>query len=148
MSRGIELDAISNTTKVVRRYLLALEDDHFEVLPGGILSKGIVRSYARVVGLDEGTWVERFLVASGQATTATDADWVQFASNVSQSRVKALGRPGMRLRWTGVALLLLVLVGFGWFVWRFVSGRVLAGELQQHAVTATATASPGGDTGQ
>jgi cytoskeletal protein RodZ len=149
VSRGIALETISNATKVVRRYLTALEDEHFEVLPGGILSKGIVRSYARVVGLDEGAWVERFLVASNQqGRTESDSDWARFAQNVSEARVKDPRRAGMGRRWTGIAVLLVVLAGFGWFVWRYVSGRALADAMQQRAVTATASAATGSDSGQ
>ena len=41
------LEDISQTTKVTVRSLQALEADAFDKLPGGILSKGIVRSYVR-----------------------------------------------------------------------------------------------------
>ena len=58
-SRGVALETISEKTKVITRYLNALENEKFEALPGGILSKGIVRGYARTVGLDEAVWVER-----------------------------------------------------------------------------------------
>ena len=34
--RGIELDAISNTTKISTRMLRALEEEHFDQLPGGV----------------------------------------------------------------------------------------------------------------
>jgi cytoskeleton protein RodZ len=135
-SRGIALETISGSTKIVQRYLSALEDEKFEVLPGGILSKGIVRGYARVVGLDETTWVERFLAASHQQGLAQDeGGWVEFASNVSNSRARTRDRGLMRLRWAGVLALMLVLAGFGWFVWHYVSGRVLASEVQRQAVT-------------
>lgn len=149
LSRGIALDTISGTTKIVTRYLTALEDEHFEVLPGGILSKGIVRGYARAVGLDETTWVDRFLAARHQQGLHDDDEgWTKFASNVGESRVRAFGRSGLRLRWAGVAALLLVLAGFGWFVWHYVSGHVLASEATHHAVTSPATASLGSDGGQ
>ena len=64
--RSVSLEDIAQTTKVTVRSLQALESDAFDQLPGGILSKGIVRSYVRFLGLDEGEWVERFLDASGQ----------------------------------------------------------------------------------
>ncbi|MGB7134873.1 MAG: helix-turn-helix transcriptional regulator [Acidobacteriaceae bacterium] len=51
-SRGVALQTISEKTKVIVRYLTALEEDNFAALPGGILSKGIVRGYVRTVGLD------------------------------------------------------------------------------------------------
>ena len=42
-SRGVALETISEKTKVITRYLTALENEKFEALPGGILSKGIGR---------------------------------------------------------------------------------------------------------
>ncbi len=61
--RGIELDAISNTTKISTRMLRALEDEHFDQLPGGVFNKGFVRAYARHVGLDEEETVADYLAA-------------------------------------------------------------------------------------
>lgn len=138
MSRGIALETISGSTKIIVRYLSALEDEKFDVLPGGILSKGIVRGYARVVGLDETAWVERFLAASHQQGFAQSEDgWVEFVSNVGKSRGHGRDRGAMRLRWAGVLGLVLVLAGFGWFVWHYVSTRVLASEEQRPAVTSS-----------
>jgi cytoskeleton protein RodZ len=149
VSRGIALETISGSTKIVARYLTALEGDQFAALPGGILSKGFVRSYARAVGLDENAWVERFLSASQHPIAEeTDADWAEFARNVGRTRARGQRRPEMRLRWAGVLLLVLVLGGLGWFVYRYVSGRVLAGEEPHHAVNSTAVASTGSDPGQ
>jgi hypothetical protein len=61
--RGIELDAISNTTKISTRMLRALEDEHFDQLPGGVFNKGFVRAYARQVGLDEEETIADYLAA-------------------------------------------------------------------------------------
>jgi len=61
--RGLALDAISNTTKISPRMLRALEEEHFEQLPGGVFNKGFVRAYARQVGLDEEEAVADYLVA-------------------------------------------------------------------------------------
>lgn len=142
-SRGIELDTISDSSKISGRYLAALEQDRFEQLPGGVFNKGIVRSYARVVGLDEDIWVNRYMEAyqqSGQVKT-DDADWIAFAENVGKSREKDGQRPDLRLRWAGVAMLLLLLVGLGWFVWRYVNDRISSSNAYQgHAVAAPANA--------
>ena len=61
--RGITLDAISSTTKISNRMLRALEDEHFDQLPGGVFNKGFVRAYARQVGLDEEEAVADYLTA-------------------------------------------------------------------------------------
>jgi len=125
-SQGIRLEEISDSTKISSRYLTALEQDQFEHLPGGVFNKGIVRSYARVVGLDEEDCVTRYMEAYQQSGQLKfdDADWIAFAQNVGKSRDHEGVRPDMRLRWAGVAMLLLLLVGLGWFVWRYVRGRI------------------------
>lgn len=61
--RGLALDAISNTTKISTRMLRALEDEHFDQLPGGVFNKGFVRAYARQVGLDEEETLTDYLAA-------------------------------------------------------------------------------------
>jgi cytoskeletal protein RodZ len=61
--RGIALDAISSTTKISTRMLRALEDEHFDQLPGGVFNKGFVRAYARQVGLDEEEAITDYLAA-------------------------------------------------------------------------------------
>jgi cytoskeleton protein RodZ len=144
-SRGIGLDAISEATKISHRHLLALEASNFDQLPGGVLNKGIVRGYARVVGLDQEAWVERFMAAyqgSGQLKD-DDASWIEFAENVGKNRSHEAERPDVRLRWAGVALLLTLLAALGWFVWRYVSEKMSAegAPQQSHAITTVAAIS-------
>lgn len=61
--RGLSLDAISTITKISPRMLRAIEEEHFEQLPGGVFNKGFVRAYARIVGLDEDEAVSDYLAA-------------------------------------------------------------------------------------
>jgi hypothetical protein len=65
-TRGITLDDVSLTTKIGTRFLRAMEEEHFEQLPGGIFNKGFVRAYARCVGIDEDQTVADYLIASGE----------------------------------------------------------------------------------
>jgi len=112
MSRGIALEYITAVTKIGQRHLVALEQDRFRMLPGGILSKGIVRGYANAVGLDPDEWTERFLrayAASGQMLD-DDRSWLEFASNVGRARSQRSFVTEKRLRWVGVILLLLVAI--------------------------------------
>lgn len=64
--RGITLDAVALSTKIGMRFLRALEEEHFDQLPGGIFNRGFVRAYARCVGLDEDQTVADYLLASGE----------------------------------------------------------------------------------
>jgi cytoskeletal protein RodZ len=141
-TRGIAIDAITDVTKISGRHLLALEQEHFDVLPGGVFNKGIMRGYARVVGLDEDAWVGRFMSAYQQSGQLKDDDvsWIEFAEKVSKGRDDDIPRPDVRLRWAGVAVLLVLLSALGWFVWHYVSNRVSATNSEQHpSISASAT---------
>ncbi len=124
-ARGIALEAITNSTKISSRHLNALEHEQFDRLPGGVFNRGIVRGYARVVGLDEDAWVDRFMSAyqASGMVIPDDADWTKFAENVVKQRTIDSNRQTLRLRWAGVFLLLVLIAGLGWFVYHFVRNK-------------------------
>jgi cytoskeleton protein RodZ len=126
-TRGIALAAITEATKISSRHLVALEHDEFRSLPGGVFNKGIVRSYARVVGLDEDAWVDRYMSAYQQSGSVCDDDvsWFAFAENVSRARNAERDRPAERLRWAGVFVLLTALAVVAYFVYGYVHKRML-----------------------
>jgi cytoskeleton protein RodZ len=64
--RGITLDEITESTKISRRHLEALETEHFDQLPGGVFNKGFVRAYARFLGIDEDQAVADYSAASNE----------------------------------------------------------------------------------
>ncbi len=106
--RGIALDEIATATRVSLRNLQALEAERFTELPGGVFNRGIVRSYARFCGLDEDGTVTAYGDALRQHGVDPDrehADWVTFAENVRRNRESL--QPQRRLRWFGVAAMLL-----------------------------------------
>lgn len=51
--RGIKLAEISNATRINIKFLEALEANRFEDIPGGVLTKGIIKAYAKHLGIDE-----------------------------------------------------------------------------------------------
>ncbi|HZZ41247.1 MAG TPA: helix-turn-helix domain-containing protein [Acidobacteriaceae bacterium] len=140
-ARGVALETISEKTKVIARYLTALENEHFEILPGGILSKGIVRGYVRAIGLDEKAWVERFLVASREHGTPIEDNWTGFVENVGRTRRISAART-RRFRWTSLAVLLILLSGLGFFVFQYLNGHVMADETPHHPATSASYIAP------
>lgn len=139
--RGIALGDIVESTKVSSRYLNSLEHEQFDLLPGGVLNKGIVRSYARAVGINEDLWIDRFMSAYRESGQMKDDDvhWIEFAENVSRSRSRSPEVSLLRLRWAGVVLLLIVLAVSGWFVWNYVNSRVDAASPATQSVKSVAS---------
>jgi hypothetical protein len=50
--RGLELAQVAAETRIRTRYLQALEDERFELLPGSVYAKGFLRAYADYLGLE------------------------------------------------------------------------------------------------
>ena len=64
--RQVELQTITQSSKINIRYLEALEQDRFDLLPATIFVKGFLREYARIVGLDPDEVLNFYLAASAQ----------------------------------------------------------------------------------
>jgi hypothetical protein len=52
-TKGISLRQIADSTKISMRFLLAIEDEDFEQLPGGIYNVSYLRQYARAIDYEE-----------------------------------------------------------------------------------------------
>lgn len=125
LSRGIALDDIISVTKISRRHLVALEQDRFRLLPGGILNKGIVRGYVSACGLDQRDWTDRFMKAYSATVQVAEDDrgWTEFASNVGRSRIQQREAMELRLRWAGALLLVAAVTVAGYFTVRYLGVR-------------------------
>jgi cytoskeletal protein RodZ len=64
-SQGISLDQIAFETRIGIRFLQAIENEDFHLLPGGIFNRGFIRSYAERVGLDSDQMVGEYERISG-----------------------------------------------------------------------------------
>ncbi len=62
-ARSVSLREIADNSKISLRYLEALEQDRFDVLPAPVFARGFLREYARVVGLNPDEVVNLYLVA-------------------------------------------------------------------------------------
>ncbi|HWQ35678.1 MAG TPA: RodZ domain-containing protein [Blastocatellia bacterium] len=52
-NKGISLRQISDATHIGIRFLQAMEQDNYKILPGGIFNRAFVKNFARYVGVDE-----------------------------------------------------------------------------------------------
>jgi len=58
--RGISLKEIAESTKINIRFLRALEEEQFDVLPGKFFTRGIIRGYAKYLGLEEESVLNKY----------------------------------------------------------------------------------------
>ncbi len=124
--RGISLDEIAATTKIGTRLLRALEDEQFELLPGGIFNKGYVRAYAKYVGIDEEQAVADYLLAVQDVVPGGHAAADQAAYNPFERSSRDDTAAGRRSVFPVVPVLIaLVLVAGIAGAWRLLRERQL-----------------------
>ena len=52
IAKGLTLDDLQQTTKIQKRYLIAIEEGNYDALPGKFYVKAFARQYAETVGLN------------------------------------------------------------------------------------------------
>jgi cytoskeleton protein RodZ len=60
LRQGLDFPEIEQATKIRAKYLHALEEEHFDLLPAQTYVKGFLRSYADYLGLDPQLYVDEF----------------------------------------------------------------------------------------
>ena len=108
--RGVSLEEISAATRIGTRFLVAIENEQWDQLPGGVFNRGFIRSIARFLGLDEDNLVAEYaLVTDSQVNAApgcrdqswnSSRNWLPFvAAIIVILVVVAGGVAGMALLW-------------------------------------------------
>jgi cytoskeleton protein RodZ len=73
--RGVSLEEISAATRIAPRFLVALENEQWDLLPGGVFNRGFIRAVARFLGLDEDSLVSEYaLETKGRTEPGVVAD--------------------------------------------------------------------------
>ncbi len=71
--REVSLEELTKATRISTRFLLALENEDWEKLPGGVFGHGFVRTIARYLGLDEESLLGEYDMARGGQALAEPA---------------------------------------------------------------------------
>ncbi len=58
--RGLTLEDAERDTRISRRYLQALEDEAFDIIPAPVYARGFLRSYSQYLGLETARLLARF----------------------------------------------------------------------------------------
>lgn len=103
-ARAITLHQIAEHTNISVRFLDALEKGQTDKLPGGIFTRGFVRSYAAQVGLDPDDTVRQYVAAHPEVRIDGEADDTEPRRSVVPILVTVL-------------LVLALGIGGGWYLW-------------------------------
>ena len=57
---GLSLEEVEQATKIRRKYLQALENEQFDLLPGAVYAKAFLKNYARFLNMDVAETIEAY----------------------------------------------------------------------------------------
>ena len=108
--REISLQEISESTKISMKFLQAIEENQFDVLPGGVFNIGFIRAYAKHIGVDDDEMVNNYLFHMQQAQdeeSELNETGSLAAALAAHDKPEQPDRTGL---WIGVAAAVVVIV--------------------------------------
>ena len=110
-AKGLTLEEAAARTRILPQYLKAVEENNYARLPDEVFTKGFVRSYARILGLDEAAVIRKFDESGGQFY-AKRAERETLRQKLEEEERRKKVNRNIVVGVVGVALLLLfVLIG-------------------------------------
>jgi transcriptional regulator with XRE-family HTH domain len=115
MRARIDVSEIEAQTKIRAKYLRALENEEWDLLPGSTFVKSFLRTYAQALGLDAKALIEEYRYVYERPSEADRSEIGQqpIAASASRSRMRA-PRPGPSrgyvLAVVGVCLVIVLLI--------------------------------------
>src|SRR3954447_6760778 len=110
----LDLTEVEQSTKIRARYLRALEEESFDVLPAQTYVKGFLRTYADYLGLDGQLYVDEYNSRYGVGED-DPREPVVARRSVAQQRHHRLERRGVLLALAGIGALFALVIA----AWKF-----------------------------
>jgi hypothetical protein len=115
LRHGMDFPQLEQATKIRGKYLRALEEEQFELLPSQTYVKGFLRSYAESLGLDGQLYVDEY---NSRYVTGEEESPIRTRRPVQRQR-----RRGVESRAVVLALLgIVALTAFVIVAWKFGGG--------------------------
>lgn len=116
LKRNIELNRVADELKISATMLKAIEEEHFEKLPGGVFARSFVRQYARFLEVDEGEIASELNKVLEPPLAAQEAAPIVPAAEIPLPRMsqwQSVGDYGGRVSSSVWALVVMVVVMLG-----------------------------------
>lgn len=115
--QGISLDTLQEQTKIQKRYLLAIEEENFDILPGTFYARAFIKEYAQAVGLDADEIIAEH---EGELPTPEEESSAQY-TRIQQSRKdNQSGRNRAIFSFIPALIVALLVIGIVVLAWNFI----------------------------
>lgn len=101
-NRGITLEDVERETKIRRKYLQALEEEQFQILPGVVYAKAFLKTYASFLGLDASEVLETYNKNFAKEEAALE---MPFQTTEGEAKVNVFEKRNYRFFLTAIAVI-------------------------------------------
>jgi cytoskeletal protein RodZ len=129
--QGISLPQAAAETRILQRYLVALEEGDYQNLPGDVYARGFIRNYARLLDLPADELIELYRQDRGRTEP------IKVIPATTAPRIRTLALPSF----FGVFFVVLLIVGFSYLALSAANSMRTA-ELAVATVTPTSAPTP------
>lgn len=117
--QNLSLESLQETTKIQKRYLEAIEQGNFKILPGTFYARAFIKEYAAAVGLDPNELLEEY---KEEIPQAEEESTVQY-SHIHRSRKDNNAQKNTNIfSFIPTVIVVLLVIGIFFVVWLFYQG--------------------------
>lgn len=113
---GLSLDELQTKTKIQKRYLTAIEQGNYEILPGKFYARAFVKQYAEAVGLDPEALFDQY---SSEIPKSTNEEYQTKVVRTRRKKSPTSGKSSKLFSILPKVLITLLIVGILVVIWFF-----------------------------
>lgn len=129
-SQGISLSQAAIETRILQRYLVALEENDYQNLPGDVYARGFIRNYANFLGLPVDELIDQYRQERGRTEP------IRVIPATSAPRIRGFFVPSF----FGVFFVVLSLVGISYLILNATNS--IGGAVEQATIASTSAPTP------
>lgn len=127
--RNMSLDDLQEITKIQKRYLIAIEQGNYVIMPGKFYVRAFIRQYAEAVGLDPEELFEQY------ANEIPNAQQEELPGELSRVKSRQLSEQGEKvLNILPKILIGMLAVGVAVVLWFFFQNRTMDEQPQEQVI--------------
>jgi len=134
IAKDLSLDSLQETTKIQKRYLVAIEEGNFQILPGKFYARAFIKEYANAVGLDPNELLEEHKEEVPKTEEQEENEKIEY-SRMERSRRDTKAKSSSLSSYFPTILTVLVVVVVLFVAWLFVQQVLSGNEASEDAAT-------------
>jgi cytoskeletal protein RodZ len=123
--KNISLDSLQETTKIQKRYLVAIEEGNLQVLPGKFYARAFIKEYANAVGLDPNELLEEY---KEEVPKTEDETEVQYSRMQRTRKDSSAEKNNAIFSLLPTIIVILLVIGIFFAAWYFIQLAVSNGD--------------------